>query len=230
MKCPGHARYSTATADINLFMVRLGCFRDIRYSTVLQRPRPRPALLAAMVCDATDALPFLLRIRGREAAISRPSDCRQPLHTVGRRCAMLPSYHDDLRGHWAPPACPVPFPKVAEIAGNSQSQVLSAAIGQSMPFISAPPSHTWEFACIPTAGRRGSHGKGVLGPCQLAVRGLCSETPESERTSQVRRPEKVTPPSKPRHVAHGTSLDLASRSCVREHSVCQTAVLLRKQC
>ena len=122
MKCPGHARYSTATADINLFMVRLGCFRDIRYSTVLQRPRPRPALLAAMVCDATDALPFLLRIRGREAAISRPSDCRQPLHTVGRRCAMLPSYHDDLRGHWAPPACPVPFPKVAEIAGNSQSQ------------------------------------------------------------------------------------------------------------
>ena len=195
------SRHSHRRREWTLLTVRLECFGE--YGTVQymsQGRRSRPSLLGrssntlpngpAMVCDATDAHPFLLHNRGREAVISRPIDCRQALHTVGRRCAMLLSYHEGLCGHCLPRKYQ-PFPKVAASRLPALPiAVLSAAIGQSKAVHLCPS--------LPTRGSSRASQRltlwkpqeGVLGPCQLAVLGLCSETPESERTSQVRRPRK----------------------------------------
>ena len=82
-----------------MLTVRLECFGEIRYSTIHATGPTIAALVVGslvntlpnepvVACDATDAHPVRFHSRRREAAISRPIDCRQPLHTEYSRQAV----------------------------------------------------------------------------------------------------------------------------------------------
>ena len=234
------SRHSHRRREWTLLTVRLECFGE--YGTVQymsQGRRSRPSLLGrssntlpngpAMVCDATDAHPFLLHNRGREAVVSRPIDCRQALHTVGRRCAMLLSYHEGLCGHCLPRKYQ-PFPKVAASRLPALPiAVLSAAIGQSKAVHLCPS--------LPTRGSsRASQRLDAVeatGRCARTVSigrfgTVFRDARKRKDLPKVRRPKKEVTPSKPRHAAHGTSHLFPTRPRPRVAVLCTGA--LRTPC